>query len=295
MGDMAIDSLHHMNGVTSTGLYSILTGLQRDEMTIKDVQPSELLQELIKHINETISHDIFQSNEEDAKVVKSLDRCVQKLNEFARDNTLPFTIIRICELCFDPLKYFKINELHKFANALEKCCFVDSRYKIPSSVNTEMDAQQENGDSHNDVPLNGISWLDNISPEEKKDIGSFIKDIDNIMTVNFGFEDIEDNDAIEIDEDADEKDTFVEDNEDSSKKRKVVKNSADFIVETYYEDPNQHVEALKDMDQDEDDDDDDDDDDDKDYIEGGDEEEQDNGNDTETSSSDSNSDHDEDD
>ncbi|CCC68050.1 hypothetical protein NCAS_0A14920 [Naumovozyma castellii] len=254
--DDTIDEIpHNMMGIKSESLYMTLESITREhDVSILNANvPSQLLPELIEHLSDTIPNDIFiQRSEVELNSLKRLGDVLR--DKFLETGNYPFTMQRICELCFDPFKYFKVNELGKFINALEKCCCVDSYWvldkeKGESHSDVEMmDVGGANNDNDDDdVSLSRIPWID-----KKTEMGlpTFIKEIDTIMNANMGYDDDDDDDDDDEDEDGV---GVMENNQDGIS----IRNDKDFIIEEYYEDDG-------DMD---DDDDDDDDEDDDDYVE----------------------------
>ena len=122
--DDTIDEIpHNMMGIKSESLYMTLESITREhDVSILNANvPSQLLPELIEHLSDTIPNDIFiQRSEVELNSLKRLGDVLR--DKFLETGNYPFTMQRICELCFDPFKYFKVNELGKFINALEKCC-----------------------------------------------------------------------------------------------------------------------------------------------------------------------------
>lgn len=175
----------NMMGIKSHKLYEQLTKItiDRDTEMFQSLKPQELFPDLLEHMTETIPKEIFIPQ------TKELTERFKKLGQyldinFAKKNKYPFTIQRICELCYHPLKYYKVNELPKFLNALERCCLVTSKWDFESNSKNVKSTEQNDSD----VSLSKIKWLDE---KEDKELMSFIKEIEGIITVNFGYDDEE--------------------------------------------------------------------------------------------------------
>ncbi|GAX69515.1 regulatory subunit of protein phosphatase PP4 [Saccharomyces cerevisiae] len=128
---MLDDVDNNMMGIKSISLYELLSDVvkQGDKTRLVTAGPEQVLPDLIRHITETIPFDLFINLKNEMNDARNLVTRLNWLGKFLNDNflqnhTFPFTILRICELCYDPFKYYKINELEKFVNALEKCCML---------------------------------------------------------------------------------------------------------------------------------------------------------------------------
>lgn len=177
-----------MMGIKSRKLYEKLTSIvvEGDVSVFEKTQPSELFPDLIVHLSQTIPQDIFQtSTDHDDLNIRLTDLGRYLEAKFAMKNQYPFTMQRICELCYHPLKYFRTPELEKFVNALEKCCMVSSSWD-----RDEVNKHEEVADA-GDVSLSKIPWLDET---QEHDLGSFIKEIETVVSVNFGYENDDDED-----------------------------------------------------------------------------------------------------
>ena len=211
------------NGIKSERLYNSLKeiiGLSDPVKGIKNtsISPADLLDELTTHILHTIPHELFQLSQKKDELLfdKSLSRleqlCTYLQEEFKTTGTVPFTMLRISELCFDPLKYFKVFELSKFVNALEKCCLVKSSLEFGDS--NEGDGEDSVGkicrDTYEVVSLEKIPWLENDEDQGKDrdqgqsangkvnmDMREFIKKIDGIMNLNYNLRVLDDEDEME--------------------------------------------------------------------------------------------------
>ncbi|QLL31509.1 hypothetical protein HG536_0B03720 [Torulaspora globosa] len=236
----------NMMGIRSEKLYNLLKTIvdTGDCSVLNENDPEEVLAEIIKRITLNIPEDAFRVVGA-ADELQRLKYRLAEIGDYLRRNfqakgTYPFTILRICELCYDPLKYFRVFELEKFVHAISSCCFVETSWKLfedcPGQRSARNHSAVTNGDSEQeDVSLTKIPWID--EKTEKKLI-PFIKEIDSVMSVNFGFED---------DEDDEDESMGVELNQFGGA-------DGDFVIEEYYEkDPG--------------DEDDDDDDGDGDYVE----------------------------
>lgn len=257
MDSASIDAIH-MNGIKSKYLYDILKGIVREKNydVLETINVSEFLDELLDHMVNTIPNELFQTkvnngrhtvgrkedSEENEEAVYGTDIDdandvhTRQLDDLKRISThltinfkdksqLPFTIVRICELCFDPFHYFKTYELDKFVNALQKCCLVRGAWRryelkdVRELSNSQSDKEHIDCDQ-NDVALSKIPWLDEKMVSE---LTPFIKEIDTIMSVNLSFEDDE------MDDDDD--DNLKNENND----RIITHQDDNIIVEEYYE------------------------------------------------------------
>ncbi|KTB22617.1 Serine/threonine-protein phosphatase 4 regulatory subunit 2 [Nakaseomyces glabratus] len=197
MDSASIDAIH-MNGIKSKYLYDILKGIVREKNydVLETINVSEFLAELLDHMVNTIPNELFQTkvnngrhtvgrkedSEENEEAVYGTDIDdandvhTRQLDDLKRISThlttnfkdksqLPFTIVRICELCFDPFHYFKTYELDKFVNALQKCCLVRGAWRryelkdVRELSNSQSDKEHIDCDQ-NDVALSKIPWLD---------------------------------------------------------------------------------------------------------------------------------------
>lgn len=236
----------NMMGIRSKKLYTLLKRVVElgEVNALDESKPDEVLGEIIERITINIPDDAFRIMGTADDLQRLKDRLMEigdhLKTKFQAKGTYPFTILRICELCYDPLKYFRIYELEKFVDAIRSCCFVETCWRpfeeFSSQRNCRNHSALANEGGQEDVSLTKIAW---ISEEVEKELVPFIKEIDNVMSVNFGFEDDEDENAddsmgVELD--------------------KFGASSGDFVIEEYYEeDPGAG---------------DDDDDDDDDYVEG---------------------------
>ena len=291
---MLDDVDNNMMGIKSINLFELLSDVVKegDKTRLVMAGPEQVLPDLIRHITDTIPFDLFMNLKHEMNDAKDLVTRLNCLGKFLDDNFLqkhifPFTILRICELCYDPFKYYKINELEKFVNALEKCCLVTSSWQELERTDFMNGEDSKENDIHmiknqEDVSLMKISWMTEDSTNE---LAPFIKEIDSIMNVNLGYEDEDDEDE---DSGDGEEEGFFNDDEDGELDNKgkcnVLLKDENFIVEEYYEDDgdtnnadtdkkrqNKGNSTAKDNcdDDDGEGDDDDDDDDDDDYREDG--------------------------
>ncbi|SCU77638.1 LAME_0A01772g1_1 [Lachancea meyersii CBS 8951] len=177
-----------MMGIKADHLYRNLTAIvvEKDASIFRTLAAKELIPELLVHMTETIPNDIFETDNETLHLVKRLQRLAQHLNSsFTENDTYPFTIQRICEVCYHPLKYFKTHELAKFVNALERCCLVSSCLK------TEAQTSCENVGDAGDVSLKRIPWVEE---NDEKGLAAFLREIESTVSVNFGYENDDDDD-----------------------------------------------------------------------------------------------------
>ncbi|CAI4054720.1 hypothetical protein N7582_000147 [Saccharomyces uvarum] len=267
----------NMMGIKSLHLYELLNNVVKigDKTQLMTAGPEEVLPDLIQHITDTIPFDLFINLKNGTSDARRLISRLNDLGKFLNDNFLqkhifPFTILRICELCYDPFKYYKINELDKFVNALEKCCLVTTSWQEPESMDDkkEEDADGKDIKIQEDVSLMKIPWMDEEATDQ---LAPFIREIDSIMSVNLGYDDEEDEDN----EDGEEEGFFDgEENEESESKGKhnILLKDENFMVEEYYEDDGDVNDDIADKERQNradsvEDDNDDDDDDDDDYRE----------------------------
>ncbi|KAL3234306.1 Serine/threonine-protein phosphatase 4 regulatory subunit 2 [Nakaseomyces bracarensis] len=289
----------NLNGIKSVELYNDLKAVveDKDYSVFERVSVQELMPALLEHMCETVPEDLFQrkkrsnlddhnsesvkkpveedaqggatdADEDDEEEVSALKRALERIKDhllhtFVEKGVYPFTIARICDICYDPFRYFKTYEMNKYVHALEKCCMVETswhRYEMKEGDDKESQSSNE----QNDVALTKISWMDEKTANA---ITPFIKEIDTIMSVNLTFDE-------EMEEEEEEQERLRH-------AKQLGEQDEDFIVEEYYEDDDladgMHEEHSRSMNRaglqvqaDEDDEDDDDD-----YIEGDDEEEED--------------------
>ena len=243
---MLDDVDNNMMGIKSINLYELLSDVvkQGDKTRLMMAGPQQVLPDLIRHITETIPFDLFINLKNGMSNARSLVTRLNCLGKFLNDNFLqnhafPFTILRICELCYDPFKYYKINELEKFVNALEKCCMVTSSWqdleKNPDGEKEEDDKEKDISFIKNqeDVSLLKIPWMTEDSISE---LVPFMKEIDSIMSVNLGYDDEDEEDE----DNGDGEEGFFDGDEngemENKGKRNVLLKDENFMVEEYYED-----------------------------------------------------------
>ncbi|AMD20423.1 HDL321Wp [Eremothecium sinecaudum] len=236
-----------MMGIKSKQLYQDLTQIviERDVSPLECNIPSEFLGRLFEHMLVSIPQDIF-SNEGGSDGwehdVGRLQHVVEYIEiNFARNNTYPFTIQRLCELCYHPLKYFKIHELKKFVNAVEKVSFVRSSWTKDYGVSENLHSREnpangnqvaqsiENGDSRGyseNVSISKIQWLGSRDTGNLKD---FIEKIESIVSVTFGYDEEEEEDEEDRDviiQECYEEDTGVDTEEEDEEDRDYVLDEA---------------------------------------------------------------------
>lgn len=168
---MLDDVDNNMMGIKSISLYELLSDVvkQGDKTRLVTAGPEQVLPDLIRHITETIPFDLFINLKNEMNDARNLVTRLNWLGKFLNDNflqnhTFPFTILRICELCYDPFKYYKINELEKFVNALEKCCMVTSSWQVFDKTHGEKQEDDKEKDisfikNQEDVSLMKIPWM----------------------------------------------------------------------------------------------------------------------------------------
>lgn len=243
---MLDDVDNNMMGIKSINLYELLSDVvkQGDKTRLVTAGPEQVLPDLIRHITETIPFDLFinlKNEMNDARnLVTRLNWLGKFLNvNFLQNHTFPFTILRICELCYDPFKYYKINELEKFVNALEKCCMVTSSWQVFDKTHGEKQEDDKEKDisfikNQEDVSLMKIPWM---TENNTRALAPFIREIDSIMSVNLGYDDEDEEDE---DNGDGEEEGFFDGDEDremgNKSKRNVLLKDENFMVEEYYED-----------------------------------------------------------
>lgn len=207
----------NMMGIESIDLFKSLEMIVKkgsealSDKTVKD----NLTKYLIHHMTVTIPTDLFQYKDKDDDI-KEYQLKINKLgqlleNNFLSKGTLPFTIVRICELCFDPFKYFKVYDFKKFVNSIERCCMVRSKWEPFEEIdngftNCNKTNQRSKGGKklNTDVSLVKIPWMDD---KKVKNIAPLVKELDSIISNTFGYddededEDEEDLDILPIEED----------------------------------------------------------------------------------------------
>ena len=262
------DVSSHMHGIKSEALYAFLQkvagGLEDSEdecmALFKDTSVADVLGPLLEHIQVTIPSELFlRSSAADQERIALL--CDSLRTNFLQRDLFPFTIRRICELCFDPFRYFRPSELTKFVHALEKCCLVttplDTNETSPDpedhkKLEREVSMSQECATDDEDVSLVRIPWLEESGTKVGPKFLRFLKEIDGIMSENF---------QLDADEDEDE----MDDDNDINMGGVALGDDPNVIVEEYYEDPGKDEYAEEGILGHDDDDDDDDEDDDADY------------------------------
>ncbi|EDO18397.1 hypothetical protein Kpol_1013p72 [Vanderwaltozyma polyspora DSM 70294] len=265
--DVTVDDIDtNMMGIKSNNLYRQLNEIvEKRNLSILDTnKPDQLLPDLIKHITNTIPYDIFVNASHFIEERKELNELGDYITtNFLEKGLYPFTILRICELCYDPFKYYKVNELAKFVRALTECCLVTTSWETSQATNdndTSKAVINSEDDDTDNISLCKISWIDS---KLEKELSTYVKDIDSFMSISFGFED----------EDEDEDGNDIMGNGNSRNEMDSLNNDQNFIIEEYYEDENgvidkDYVEQIEDngflLN---DDDDDEDNDDDEDYNE----------------------------
>lgn len=228
-GQQAVSDVDtNMMGIRSKSLFEILKRIvvHGEFDVLNESEPDEVLGEIIEHITVSIPEGIFRTMENDGnKEFGRLKGELSALGDYLRDQfqikkVYPFTIVRICELCYDPFKYFKVYELGKFVSAMTSCCLVKTSWSSTgaSIKATKNQTNFSNGESdQEDVSLTKIPWIDE---ETEKELVPFIKEIDSIMGANLGFEDSDEDENMDVE---------INDLEGRNE-------SEDFIIEGYYED-----------------------------------------------------------
>ncbi|SCU78433.1 LAFA_0A06568g1_1 [Lachancea sp. 'fantastica'] len=179
----------NMMGIKADFLYKNLTRIvvEKDTSVFQTLPSRKLIPELLGHMTETIPKEIFEVQDDTSQLIERLQRLASHLNSrFTGNDTYPFTIQRICEVCYHPLKYFKTHELAKFVNALERCCLVSSSLENESHAPCE-----KNGSDTGDVSLKRIAW---VNESEEKGLATFLREIEATVCVNFGYENDDDED-----------------------------------------------------------------------------------------------------
>ncbi|CUS24774.1 LAQU0S19e01332g1_1 [Lachancea quebecensis] len=199
-------------GIRSEFLYQNLTLMivEKDVSVLRRVEPQQLIPELLVHMTDTIPHEIFQSSPDTEALVARLKFIGDHLSsQFANNHAYPFTMHRICEVCFHPLKYFKTHELGKFVNALEKCCLVSSPLEEESET-----ACEDVGDAGN-VSLSKIPW---VTQADERNLASFLREIEATVSANFGYEqddeEGEEGDGLDVSRDSNVQHNLIDDDDD---------------------------------------------------------------------------------
>lgn len=240
----------NLNGIKSKELYAYLRDVvENKDYTVFDrVNSRDFLPLLLFHMCETIPKELFQQQangkvkevedemhggttdaddddgEEEKKKSELLMKDLERIREhlvttFVEQGQYPFTIARICELCFDPFKYFKTYEMDKYVRALEKCCLVETpEHKYEMRDGDDKDANLASAEQ-NDVALTKIPWIDD---KMAATLTPFIKEIDQIMSVNLTFDE-------EMEEEEEEQERL-------RRAKALGEQDEDFLVEEYYED-----------------------------------------------------------
>ncbi|AAS50918.2 ABR147Cp [Eremothecium gossypii ATCC 10895] len=180
-------------GIKCASLHEELTQIviDQDVGPLQRVPASEFLARLVEHMGQTIPREVFGAEAETGtRDLERLGAIVAYIDEnFAAQNVLPFTIQRICELCYHPLHYFRVGELRKFVNALEKVCYVRSSWSAGYGAVPSPAEGTPTREASVDVSMSKIPWL----PDDGgRDLRQFIEKIESIVSVNFGYEDDED-------------------------------------------------------------------------------------------------------
>lgn len=218
-----------MNGRLEDWLQCVVTG--KNTNVFEEVG-SAPLDDMIVYLKDGIVTQIFTSSSVES--ITNLQRLANLLQrKFLSQGKIPFTMRRICELIYHPLKYYKINELDKFNHAIEKCINVESEYDF--TLIESMDKLMENNHGNlstdadaksGDVSMSKIPFLLSGDDELKirKDYNEFLKEIDSVMSINYEYDEDEDDDYLgegdgeegmdEDEEDDDEEDDDDEDDDD---------------------------------------------------------------------------------
>lgn len=172
-------------GIRSKNLYEQLTKIvvDKDLSIFKDLPSTALLPELCYHFSNTIPLEVFNQLQSNRNLVARLQELSKYIDErFTKKDKYPFTIQRICELSYHPLKYFQINDLNKFVYAMEKCCNVDTEWSATLG--------EENNDTDlmEDVSLVPIDWAKS-DEKTQKTLPLLLYQIETIVAVNFGYDD----------------------------------------------------------------------------------------------------------
>ncbi|AGO10600.1 AaceriABR147Cp [[Ashbya] aceris (nom. inval.)] len=180
-------------GIKCASLYEELTQIviDQDVGPLQRVPASEFLARLVEHMGQTIPREVFGAEAETGtRDLERLGAIVAYIDEnFAARNVFPFTIQRICELCYHPLQYFRVGELRKFVNALEKVCYVRSSWSAGYGAARSPAEGTSAREASVDVSMSKIPWL---GDDGGRDLRQFIEKIESIVSVNFGYEDEED-------------------------------------------------------------------------------------------------------
>ena len=209
-----------------------------------------ILDALFLYMKDSIPNDIFLVSTTDKMQNPLLLKYTNDINllndKFFKRWKVPFTIRRICELVYDPMKYFQRDQFIKFVNSLEKCIYVESDYdyELRQGLNQLVDQTRSSSSSsslsHNatatttinkDISMSQIPFLlkdggdggiggDEVSELRiKREYNEFLREIDSVMSVNYEYEDDEDmeepvgditRNELEYDEEEEDDDDYVE-------------------------------------------------------------------------------------
>lgn len=180
------------------------------------------LDELILYLKDGIVTQIF-TTASDQSVATLQEHADLLQSKFFSQGKLPFTIRRVCELVYQPLKYYQRDELDKFNHALQKCINVESEYdsKLIESMQklsqdpVSVSANGVDTATSGDVSMSKIPFLLSGDDELKirKDYNEFLREIDSVMSINYEYDEDEDDDYIG-DGDGDGDEDGQEDDED---------------------------------------------------------------------------------
>ncbi|GMM58960.1 Psy4 protein [Maudiozyma humilis] len=232
----------HMHGIKSEALYAFLQKValgagkadeaQDDQCMalFRDTAVADVLGPLLEHVQITIPSELFlRSSAADQERIAHV--CASLRDNFLQTDRYPFTIRRICELCFDPFRYFRPSELTKFVNALEKCCLVTTALDTSEASPDPEDHKKVElpcTDDDEDVSLVRIPWLDDSGTKVGPKFLRFLKEIDGIMSENF---------QLDADEEDEEDDMGGDGDIAMGGMPSTLTDDPDVIVEEYYEDP----------------------------------------------------------
>lgn len=233
----------NMMGIRSKNLYDLLKKVvvEGDINALNDSEPRVVLEEITEHLTVSIPEDIFKTkNSGKDHEFERLKGELAALGDYLKSQfqsraVYPFTIVRICELCYDPFKYFKVYELGKFVGAITSCCLVKTSWCHVDDSTKALKHSDRNESDQEDVSLTKIPWIDE---DTKRELNPFIKEIGSIMGATLELEGGDEDENMEVD-----LNEFEGRREDEN-----------FTIEGYYED----VPGRED----------DDDEDDEDYVEG---------------------------
>ncbi|CCK71025.1 Psy4p KNAG_0F03630 [Huiozyma naganishii CBS 8797] len=186
------------NGIESEELYGYLRRVvvERDEGALCGAHEWTPL--LVDHFSETIPRELFQVGPAGGDVDSLRERLVVVggllTDRFVSGGGVPFTFVRVCELCFQPFDYFRPSELDKFVRAMEKCVEgVQTFWRGATPVEESAAVGSPADATTEDVSMSVVPFIE----DEKavmREYESFFKEIDGVMSLNAQYEEDDDDD-----------------------------------------------------------------------------------------------------